>query len=109
MDSILTSIKQHLGITEDYEHFDADIINHINSVFTILMQIGVGPENGFKITDKSQVWSDFMPDDERLEFVKTYIEKRVKLMFDPPQSSAVIDVINRQIEELEWRLYVEKY
>ncbi len=109
MDSILTSIKKHLGITEDYEHFDADIINHINSVFTILMQIGVGPENGFKITDKSQVWSDFMPDDERLEFVKTYIEKRVKLMFDPPQSSAVIDVINRQIEELEWRLYVEKY
>ncbi len=109
MDSILTSIKKHLGITEDYEHFDADIINHINSVFTILMQIGVGPENGFKITDKSQVWSDFMPNDERLEFVKTYIEKRVKLMFDPPQSSAVIDVINRQIEELEWRLYVEKY
>lgn len=109
MDSILTSIKKHLGITEDYEHFDADIINHINSVFTILMQIGVGPENGFKITDKSQVWSDFMPDDERLEFVKTYIEKRVKLMFDPPQSSAVVDVINRQIEELEWRLYVEKY
>ena len=109
MDSILTSIKKHLGITEDYEHFDADIITHINSVFTILMQIGVGPENGFKITDKSQVWSDFMPDDERLEFVKTYIEKRVKLMFDPPQSSAVIDVINRQIEELEWRLYVEKY
>ena len=109
MDSILTSIKKHLGITEDYEHFDADIINHINSVFTILMQIGVGPKNGFKITDKSQVWSDFMPDDERLEFVKTYIEKRVKLMFDPPQSSAVIDVINRQIEELEWRLYVEKY
>ncbi len=109
MDSILTSIKKHLGITEDYEHFDADIINHINSVFTILMQIGVGPENGFKITDKSQVWSDFMPDDERLECVKTYIEKRVKLMCDPPQSSAVIDVINRQIEELEWRLYVEKY
>lgn len=109
MDSILTSIKKHLGITEDYEHFDADIIDHINSTFTILMQIGVGPENGFRITDKSQTWSEFIPAGEQLDAVKTYMEKRVKLLFDPPQSSAVIDVINRQIEELEWRLYVEKY
>ena len=62
MDSILTSIKKLLGITEEYEHFDADIIMHINTVFMILNQLGVGPANGFSIKDKSAVWSDYISD-----------------------------------------------
>lgn len=106
MDSILISIKKLLGITEDYEHFDQDIIMHINSVFAILNQLGVGPEKGFAIKDKNDAWNDFLSDNIKIESVKTYIFQKVKLIFDPPQSSAVIDAYNRQINEFEWRLNV---
>lgn len=106
MDSILTSIKKLLGITEDYAHFDADIVMHINSAFSVLTQLGVGPEGGFHIEDSSAEWSEFLHDDPRLEFVKTYVYLKVKLAFDPPISSAVIESINRQISELEWRINV---
>lgn len=105
MDSILTSVKKMLGIAEDYEHFDTDIIMHINTVFSILLQLGVGPTSGFSITDSSAVWTDFITD-SRLEMVKTYVYMKVRLMFDPPQSSALIESINNQIKELEWRLNV---
>ena len=106
MESILTSIKKLLGITEEYEHFDPDIIMHINSAFSVLTQLGVGPKEGFRIEDESTTWSEFLNDDPRLEFVKTYIHLKVKLVFDPPLSSAVIESINRQISELEWRINV---
>lgn len=106
MESILTSIKKLLGIEEDYEYFDADLIMHINSVFMILNQLGVGPEEGFSIQDASNTWSEFIPDGSNLESVKSYIFLKVKLMFDPPTSSAVIESINRSISELEWRLNV---
>lgn len=106
MDSILTSIKKMLGIAEDYEHFDPDIIMHINSVFMILFQLGVGPKEGFVIEDETSVWSDFISDTLSLESVKTYIHLRVRLLFDPPLSSSVIESINRSISELEWRLNV---
>lgn len=106
MDSILTSIKKLLGITEEYEHFDADIIMHINTVFMILNQLGVGPANGFSIKDKSAVWSDYISDEENLEAVKTYMHLKVKLLFDPPSSSVVMECTNRMISELEWRLNI---
>ncbi len=106
MESILTSIKKLLGIDEEHEHFDPDIIIHINSVFMILNQLGVGPSEGFSIQDSKSVWSDFMPSGSNLEAVKSYMHLKVKLMFDPPSSSSVIDAINRSIAELEWRLNV---
>lgn len=106
MDSILTSIKKLLGISEEYEHFDPDIVIHINSAFSVLTQLGVGPEEGFRIEDASAVWSEFLYDDPRIEFVKTYVYLKVKLGFDPPLSSAAIEAINRQISELEWRINV---
>lgn len=106
MDSILTSIKKMLGITEEYTHFDQDLIMHINSVFTILMQLGVGPENGFFIGDKFATWNDYMEDSAKLQFVKTYIYLKVKMMFDPPISSAVSESTKRLIDELEWRITV---
>lgn len=106
MDSILTSIKKLLGITEEYEHFDPDIIMHINSAFMILNQLGVGPEEGFSIRDKSSTWDEFIPEGSNLEAVKTYVHLKVKLMFDPPLSSTVIEAIKSQINELEWRLNV---
>lgn len=106
MDSILTSIKKLLGITEEYENFDQDIIMHINSAFMILNQLGVGPKNGFLIKDKSSTWDEFIPERSNLEAVKTYVHLKVKLMFDPPLSSTVIEAIKSQINELEWRLNV---
>lgn len=106
MESILTSIKKLLGIAEEYEHFDADLIMHINSVFVILTQLGVGPSEGFSISDKYSTWDEFIEDDPRLEMVKSYIYMKVKLLFDPPTSSAVMEATNRLTSELEWRLNV---
>ena len=103
-DSILTSIKKLLGITEEYEHFDQDIIIHINSVFMILNQLGVGPSNGFSITDKTDVWSDFISEGVNIESVKSYMYLKVKLLFDPPTTSAVMESMNSMICELEFRL-----
>lgn len=104
--SILTSIKKLLGPEEEYDHFDTDIIIHINSALMVLTQLGVGPSNGFAITDKSAVWTDFVPDIERIEAIKTYIYLKVKLVFDPPQSAAAIESTNKMISELEWRINV---
>lgn len=107
-DSILNSVKKMLGITEEYEHFDTDIIIHINSTFSILTQIGIGPDEGFTIQDSSATWSDFIPEDSHhlLEMVRTYTFMKVKSMFDPPMSSSVSEAYNRLISEMEWRLMV---
>lgn len=107
MESILTSIKKLLGIAEEYSAFDTDIIIHINSAFSTLKQLGVGPEEGFKISDDLDSWSDFIEDDESIENVKTYIYLKVKLVFDPPSNSAHMQAIKDSINELEWRLNVE--
>lgn len=107
MESILTSIKKLLGIASDDEAFDADVIMHINSVFLILKQLGVGPSEGFHITDETEIWNDFLKDDQTdLHAVKSYVYMKVKLLFDPPLSSAVMESMNRQINEFEWRLNV---
>ena len=106
MESILTSIKKMLGITEEYEHFDQDIIIHINSVFMILTQLGVGPSEGFSIKDATATWSDFISDSNKIEGVKSYIYLKVKLLFDPPLSSSTVEAMKSQINELEWRLNV---
>lgn len=104
---ILTSVKKLLGIAEEYKHFDEDIIVHINSVFMILTQLGVGPSMGFSINDESAVWTDFIGEDNKnFQSVKTYVYMKVKLIFDPPLSSAVLESMNRTISELEWRLNV---
>lgn len=106
-ESILTSIKKLLGIDENYTHFDADIIMHINSVFSVLTQMGVGPANGFSISGKDDTWSAFITDKPNIfSLVKSYVYMKVRLLFDPPLSSAAIESINRQISEFEWRLFV---
>ena len=104
MDSILTSVKKMLGIAEEYDHFDADLIMHINSVLTILGQLGVGRDEGFFIEDDGAEWTDFVPDMSNLQFIKTYVYQKVKLLFDPPQSASAIEALNRSISELEWRI-----
>lgn len=107
MESILTSIKKMLGIAEEYEHFDTDLIMHINSVLFILTQLGVGPSSGFSIKDEKEMWSDFIPEGINLEAIKSYTYLKVRLLFDPPQSSAVTESIKQLISELEWRINLE--
>lgn len=104
MESILISVKKLLGIPEEYTQFDTDIIMHINSVFMTLNQLGVGPSEGFVIEDDTTTWNDFMQDNAKIEGVKSYMVLKVRLLFDPPLNSAVIEAINRQIAEFEWRL-----
>lgn len=106
MDSILTSIKKLLGIGEEDTSFDIDVIIAINSAFMVLNQLGVGPEEGFRIEDDMAVWSDFLTEGKQLEGVKTYIYLKVKLIFDPPTSSTVLEAFQRQVNEYEWRLNV---
>lgn len=107
MDSILNSIKKLIGMDPEYTQFDTDLIIYINSIFAILKQVGVGPENGFSISDDSATWDEYLPDyDKNFEFVKTYIQQRVKLVFDPPLTSSVLDAMKETIKELEWRLNI---
>lgn len=105
-ESILQSIKKLLGIDISYTVFDQDIIMHINSVFMILRQMGVGPDSGYKINSVSNKWSEFTNDDLFIESVKTYIYLKVRMYFDPPQNTGLISAIQSQISELEWRLNV---
>jgi cyanophycinase-like exopeptidase len=107
MDSILTSIKKLISIEEEDTHFDTDICMHINMAFATLHQIGAGPALGFSISDATAAWTDFTTDIIVLGFVKSYIYLKVKLIFDPPQSSAAIESINVMIAQFEWRLQVQ--
>lgn len=107
MDNILSSIKKLLGIPTEETAFDSDIIMHINSVFMILNQLGIGPTDGFTISDDYALWSDFIPDGQNLELIKSYMYMKVRLMFDPPSSSAVLSAMEKSISEFEWRLNVQ--
>ena len=104
--SILDSIKKLLGISSEATEFDTDILIHINSVFSILTQLGVGPASGFSIEDSSAEWSDFIGDDARLSDVKSFVYLKTRLLFDPPASSSAMDAMNRMASELEWRINV---
>ena len=106
--SILTSTKKILGIAADYTVFDLDIITHINTAFSTLTQLGVGPAEGFMIEDDQAVWDDYIVDDLQYNSVKTYIYLRVRQLFDPPTTSYLIAAFQKQIEELEWRLNVHR-
>lgn len=105
--SILTSTKKMLGIAEDYTQFDSDIIIYINGAFMTLMQLGVGPEHGFAISDKDATWDSFLENRKDLEAVKTYVYLKTRLIFDPPQMGYLVDAIQKQCDEIEWRLNVQ--
>lgn len=107
MDSILTSVKKMLGITEEDDVFDKDIIFHINSVFMILNQLGVGSISGFAVTGKDDKWTDFISEeDKNFESVKSYMFLKVRMIFDPPTSSIQMECAKRLVEEFEWRLNI---
>lgn len=102
--SILTSIKKMLGPEEDDVHFDSDIIMCINTALSILTQAGVGPAEGFRITDKTATWKDFIGEVKYLEFVKSFVHIRAKLLFDPPTNSTLVKAFETEANELLWRI-----
>lgn len=107
MESILLSVKSYIGgaVTET-EYFDDQIIDHINSVFADLWQLGIGPREDFMIEDDIPTWDDFLRGSTKLNAVKTYVELRVKLLFDPPTIASVLESMQRQVDKWEWRLTV---
>lgn len=103
-ESILISTKKILGLDASYTPFDLDVITHINAAFSLLNQLGVGPLEGFFISDDTAVWADFIVPQEQLHLVKTYIFLKARVLFDPPGTSFLLESANNQIKEYEWRL-----
>lgn len=102
-DSILDTVKKTIGLAPEIPDFDQDIILHTNSILSVLTQIGIGPEEGFVISDSSQTWKDFLGEDPNLEMVKSYVCNRVRLIFDPPTNSNVTQALEKQCTEFETR------
>ena len=107
MDSILTSVKKMLGIAEEYEAFDQDIIMHVNSAFSTLNQIGAGPDEGFSIEDSTKQWADYSDNQKLINMIKPYVYRKVRVAFDPPTNSTAVDSIKQAIAEDEWRINLE--
>lgn len=105
-DSILMTIRKLVCGDPYADHFDTDLLIHINACFSILNQLGVGPENGFVVTDETQSWSSYIADNYILNMVKTYVTLKVKKIFDPPLTSSVLEAMDKEISQLEWRLNV---
>lgn len=119
MDSILDSIKTLLGIEvnivvdpsgEEHDdgdtNFDQELIMHINSVFSILNQLGGGSGEGFRITSREDLWEDFFLEDSEIELIKSYMYLKIRLMFDPPQNAFLVTAFEQQVKEFEWRLQI---
>ena len=105
--SILKDVRHVLGVHEDDEVFDRDLIMHINSTFNVLRQMGVGPEKGFAIKDASATWDEFLTDEPKVNMVRSYMYAKVRMQFDPPNSGTLVDALKNQIAEYEWRMNVD--
>ena len=105
-ESILKTIRKMIGLPVDCSDFDTDLIIHINSAFSTLKDLGAGPSEGYKISGEDNTWSEFIGDNIDLEKVKNYVYLKTRLIFDPPQSSSVLDAYKQEIKELEWRINV---
>ena len=106
--SIFNDVKKMCGVSADYTAYDTDFYLYINAVFSTLQQLGVGPEEGFMIDDTTTEWVDFLGTDLRYNNVKTYMAMRVRMLFDPPETSFLISAMNEQILSLEWRINVHR-
>lgn len=106
--SILYSIKQMIGVPVESTDYDTDLIIHINSVFSTMTQLGIGPKSGFAITGSDDLWTDFIVDDKKIAMYKSYMFMKVKLIFDSTTlSGSVIEAYNKLISEFEWRAHIE--
>lgn len=106
-DSIVASIKKMLGLEDEYTPFDMDVITHINAAFMTLTQMGIGPKEGFMVDDYNQTWEQFLTNKVMLGGVKTWVYLQVKMMFDPPSNSILMDAMKQQADQILWRLNVQ--
>ena len=104
LESILISIQDRLGPSETYSHFDSDLISEINAAFAILYQFGVGPSQGFEVCDESATWNEFTTNIIVQNMVRDYVYLSVKLVFDPPENSSLLQSMKQRKDELEWRV-----
>ncbi len=103
--SILQSTKKKIGPTADYDAFDHDILVSINSTFATLFDVcGFGGDKPVRINGPEETW-DTIITDPRLEWIKDYVFMKVKIAFDPPSNATLLENYNKQITELEWRIY----
>lgn len=107
-DNILASVKKLCNISEDDKSFDQDLIIHINSALMTVMQEWHGMDTAFRLEDGTETWDDILGDDVNYEGLKDLIGLKVRLVFDPPSNSALLQSINEQIKDLEWRMYFWK-
>lgn len=107
-DSILNSVKKVCGLDASYTPFDDDILMNINGAFSTLQQLGIGPVDGFEISDAVPTWSDYVQDDPRYNTIKNYVCLKTRIVFDPPTTSFHLSAMQEQIKELEWRLSVRR-
>lgn len=106
--SILESVKKNLGLAQSDDSFDQDVLMHINSVFSDLNQLGIGPIGGFEIEGPEETWDSYLGGDPNLNSVKSYVYLRVRLLFDPPGTSYLITAMQEQVQKAEWRLNVAR-
>lgn len=105
MDSILNNVKKLLGIDSEDDSFDVDVMTMINSTIPSLAQMGIGPSNGYMVTSADDKWTDWITTNTiNLQGVKTYLYLKIKLIFDPPTNSTVVEAFNKNLNELEWRM-----
>lgn len=106
-ESILSSVKEKVGVDPTCTDFDSILIDDINTAFMVLYQLGVGPKTPFKIISSTETWSDFLGDETALDGVKRYVADKVSMLFDPPQMNSIGEVKKANIAEMEWRLNAE--
>lgn len=107
MDKILASIKKQLGVNDSVQ-FDSQIVMVINTAISALTQIGIGPAEGFLLTDEDANWTDFIGEGPSFISAQSYIYCKSKILFDPPANQTLLNALQRQADELEWRLRTEK-
>ena len=107
-DSILDSVKKMCNVAEDDPSFDQDLILYINSAFMTIMQEWHGMDHAFRVVDGSETWDDLLADDTDFEGVKELVGLKVRMVFDPPSNSSVMQALKDEIQNLEWRLYIWK-
>lgn len=110
MEKILSTVRKRAGLNDLLHDFDADLIMEINTALNVCTQLGIGPARGFRIIGEDETWEDWLGEensDPRYEMAKGYIAARVRLRFDPPQTSYLLSALTEETKELEWRLSIQ--
>lgn len=102
---ILKDTKDLLGIAEGDDGFDLDISIHINSAINVLEQLGL-PAGDLDAKDDYE-WTDLSEPDLNLVMLKDYVYLYVRRIFDPPLTGTANEAIQKNIDELSWRIMAQ--